>query len=131
MRKAQGALEYLIIIAAVLAIAAIVVLFLTGAFRGATGGGDLAKCRLAAANCANGISAGIYTLTTIPLKEPIYYARGCLPSCVAACADSAGYDLLVKTVQVNPTSCTTYGAGSAVACFACIQGNTQELVLEE
>jgi uncharacterized protein (UPF0333 family) len=55
MRKAQGALEYLIIIAAVLAIAAIVVLFLTGAFKGASSTGDVSKCKGAASQCATEI----------------------------------------------------------------------------
>lgn len=47
----QGALEYLIIVAAVLAIAAIVVLFLTGAFRGQQGAGNVAICKDAASRC--------------------------------------------------------------------------------
>ena len=46
----QGALEYLIIVAAVLAIAAIVVLFLTGAFQST--GGDASACKVAASTCA-------------------------------------------------------------------------------
>ncbi|MEM0372334.1 MAG: class III signal peptide-containing protein [archaeon] len=50
--KGQGSLEYLIIIAAVLAIAAIVVLFLTGAFTGARVTGDASKCKTAASQCA-------------------------------------------------------------------------------
>ena len=50
--KGQGSLEYLIIIAAVLAIAAIVVLFLTGAFTGASSTGDLSLCKDAASKCA-------------------------------------------------------------------------------
>jgi len=52
--KGQGSLEYLIIIAAVLAIAAIVVLFLTGAFK--SSGGDVAACKAAAASCANDLA---------------------------------------------------------------------------
>ena len=52
--KAQGSLEYLIIIAAVLAIAAIVVLFLTGAFKSA--GQNAAGCKQAAARCANDVA---------------------------------------------------------------------------
>ena len=51
-KAGQGSLEYLIIIAAVLAIAAIVVLFLTGAFTGATSSGDLSLCKYAASKCA-------------------------------------------------------------------------------
>ena len=48
--KGQGSLEYLIIIAAVLAIAAIVVLFLTGAFKST--GQDVSACKAAASRCA-------------------------------------------------------------------------------
>ena len=51
--KGQGALEYLIIVAAVLAIAAIVVMFLTGAFRGTQPSAVLSACRNAASQCAN------------------------------------------------------------------------------
>jgi len=113
MRKAQGALEYLIIIAAVLAIAAIVVLFLTGAFRGATGGGDLAKCRLAAANCANNIASGMYATNA-----------SCVTPCQAACADSSGYDLL-QTPKAT-ISCNAAGPGT-LACEYCIGGATNKI----
>ena len=52
-RKAQGSLEYLIIIAAVLAISAIVVLFVTGAFGGASSSKDISLCKATASNCGN------------------------------------------------------------------------------
>jgi hypothetical protein len=110
MRKAQGALEYLIIIAAVLAIAAIVVLFLTGAFRGASGGGDIAKCRLSAANCASANATGGGSVL------------GCQTSCLIACANAAGNDVMAPTVVVNAANCPTSGAGTATACTACTQG---------
>jgi len=109
MRKAQGALEYLIIIAAVLAIAAIVVLFLTGAFKGAVGGGDIAKCRLAAATCASNIASGVYTT-----------AGACTPSCIAACANAAGYDVMATGVKVTGTTCPV----GTFACLNCSAGNT-------
>ena len=48
--KAQGSLEYLIIIAAVLAIAAIVVLFLTGTLKSTDQG--VSACKAAASRCA-------------------------------------------------------------------------------
>lgn len=54
--RGQGALEYLIIVAAVLAIAAIVVLFLTGAFRGTSAGATVADCKTAAAQCATDLA---------------------------------------------------------------------------
>ena len=108
MRKAQGALEYLIIIAAVLAIAAIVVLFLTGAFKGATGGGDIAKCRLAAATCASNLASGVYASNV-----------SCVSSCQAACATSAGFDVKSGTA----ISCSATGSGT-LACELCIGGST-------
>jgi hypothetical protein len=50
--RGQGSLEYLIIIAAVLAIAAIVVLFLTGAFTSTTSTGGISVCKESASKCA-------------------------------------------------------------------------------
>jgi uncharacterized protein (UPF0333 family) len=109
MRKAQGALEYLIIIAAVLAIAAIVVLFLTGAFKGATGGGDIAKCRLAASTCASNVASGVYGTVA-----------SCQGPCIAACANSAGKDVMAPTVTISGATCPA----GALACIACALGNT-------
>ncbi len=51
--EGQGALEYLIILAAVLSIAAIVVLFLTGSFGTQKEQASLARCKQAAAQCKN------------------------------------------------------------------------------
>ncbi len=48
----QGALEYLIVIAAVLAIAAIVVLFVSGSFGVSKKGADVSACKAAAARCS-------------------------------------------------------------------------------
>ncbi len=110
MRKAQGALEYLIIIAAVLAIAAIVVLFLTGAFRGATGGGDIAKCRLAASTCASNIASGVYLNNA-----------SCVTPCIGACADASGKDVIASLITVDSTTCATTG-GTATGCVACVGG---------
>ena len=56
-RKGQGALEYLIIIAAVLAIAAVVVAFLMGAFESASS--DVEECRTAASRCGVELTAAI------------------------------------------------------------------------
>lgn len=107
MRKAQGALEYLIIIAAVLAIAAIVVLFITGAFSGASGGGDIAKCRLAAATCSQNIATGIYA-----------DGNACETSCEDACQDASGRDVMDGTA----IACD-YGGTSTEACGYCVAGN--------
>ena len=113
MRKAQGALEYLIIIAAVLAIAAIVVLFLTGAFGGARGGGDIASCRLAASTCANNLASGVYASN-----------QSCVVPCRAACANPSGNDLL--TTPAAAIVCSYNGAGT-LACEYCIGGNTAKI----
>ncbi len=51
--KHQGSLEYLIIIAAVLAVAAIVVLFLTGGLSSANRQALINNCKQAASKCAN------------------------------------------------------------------------------
>lgn len=52
MKKAQGSLEYLIIVAAVLAVAAIVVLFLTGSFGVTKAGASVSECKAAASQCS-------------------------------------------------------------------------------
>ena len=77
----QGALEYLIIVAAVLAIAAIVVLFLTGAFQSTNQ--DVTACKLAASTCgtelatSNGNAPCAYCTTDCPdTNETIKVADG-------------------------------------------------------
>ncbi len=80
--RGQGALEYLIIIAAVLGISAVVVLFVSGAFTSSTAGADIAKCRLAAANCQRDITLGLGTSCTY---------------CETSCEDPSGNDLLDKS----------------------------------
>ncbi len=117
MRKAQGALEYLIIIAAVLAIAAIVVLFLTGAFTGASGGGDLATCRLAASTCKNNLASGVYQSNA-----------SCVNSCIASCDDSRGYDVVATTTLVAGNYGTAPNwAGAATGTVSCIAGRTTDI----
>ena len=54
--RAQGALEYLIIIAAVLGIATVAVLFLTGAFSSSASSAEFSKCRTSASNCNKDIA---------------------------------------------------------------------------
>lgn len=93
--RAQGALEYLIIIAAVLGISAVVVLFVGGAFMGSSGGADLSKCRLAAANCQKDMATGLSSTC---------------PYCDTSCVDSSGKDLLDKT------------PGCGFACQQCKKG---------
>lgn len=55
--RGQGALEYLIIIAAVLAIAAIVVVVLSGAFGGGQKSATVGKLQTAASTCSKTLSA--------------------------------------------------------------------------
>ncbi len=93
--RAQGALEYLIIIAAVLGISAVVVLFVSSAFIGSSGGADISKCRLAAANCQKDLALGITTSCDY---------------CIKACTDSGGRDIL-DGVQ-----------GGGLACDQCKKG---------
>ena len=111
MRKAQGALEYLIIIAAVLAIAAIVVLFLTGAFKSSVSSGNYAVCKNQATNCNLRLSTG-GTMAS------------CQTDCINACKDTAGKDVVSTAVVVDPTSCTATGTGTAKGCTECVWGNT-------
>ena len=51
MKKAQGSLEYLIIMAAVLAIAAVVVMFIATMSEGETKSVSVASCKLEASKC--------------------------------------------------------------------------------
>lgn len=51
MKRAQGSLEYLIIIAAVIAIAAIVILFLSSALQTQADASTIGKCKQAASSC--------------------------------------------------------------------------------
>ncbi len=97
--RAQGALEYLIIIAAVLGISAVVVLFIGGTFTGSSGGADLSKCRLAAANCQKDMATGLSSTC---------------PYCDTACVDSSGKDLLSKT-QGCGTACEQCKKGSVTS----------------
>jgi len=99
MMRAQGALEYLIIIAAVLGISAVVVLFVSGAFTSSTAGADIAKCRLAAANCQRDLTLGLGT--------------SCI-QCEAACKDSAGKDLLSGIVEPCGLACTQCKQGLTI-----------------
>ncbi len=110
-RKGQGALEYLIIIAGVLAIAAIVVYFLSGATNPRQTA--FSACRNAAAQCRQA-----------KFSDPTY---DCYPDCVKACADpTTGQDLLDGTqlagVSVDDLrDCDTSGYTSAYC--ACVNGD--------
>ena len=102
MKKGQGALEYLIIIAAVLAVAAIVVYFLTGALGGQQEQASFAECKNAAAACKN-------SRLLTPMDPCI--------QCEEACIDLQGNDIITGT--------TDFGEGSAV--WYCKQGKPEEI----
>jgi len=77
--KAQGALEYLIIIAAVLGVSAIVVLFVSSVFSSQKSPISIAACKKAASECA------LYTATGV---------RTTCPDCLIACVDpTTGQDI--------------------------------------
>ena len=116
MRKAQGSLEYLIIIAAVLAIAAVVVMFLTGALGGTAKSGNIAQCKVAAASCRTDIdTAGLA-------------GASCLANCKDRCTNQAGADLLTNTVPTYVGTTNTVDgavvANQATATYQCQQGIT-------
>src|SRR3990172_3306113 len=78
MSKGQGSLEYLIIIAAVLALVSLVVLFLTGAFSQSATGAKFAECRNTALKC--------YNLHLATPTDPCTF-------CDTQCKDKAGVEL--------------------------------------
>ncbi len=84
--RAQGALEYLIIIAAVLAISSIVIFFLTGTFGGQKEQATLNDCKQAASNCK--------------VKHMNTMNPNC-PECEEACVDSvSGEPIAPDAVQL-------------------------------
>lgn len=74
----QGSLEYLIITAAVLAIAAVVILFLTGAFGQAGTGASIAACQSATSDCLNKVA-------TLGAANAVTY---CQTVCGNGCTDA-------------------------------------------
>ena len=94
MKKAQGSLEYLIIIAAVLAIAAIVVLFLTGAFKSTNK--QITQCKTAAASCATQLATS--KLAELNGVEVCDYSENspCYKSCVVN-----GKDVVTGSTDTN------------------------------
>jgi|GEM_PF-5142173 len=106
LNRGQGSLEYLIIIAAVLAIAAIVVLFLTGAFK-QTGAG-VSACKQAASRCNT---------------EQATSTGAVCDYCVSACND--------PTAAMNATGYTADTEGGVVvntsAYKACIAGDPEAI----
>lgn len=101
-QRGQGSLEYLIIIAAVLAIAAIVVLFLTGAFSGARSTGDAAACKNIASNCATqtATSAGFECATMCNVDvctgDGVQVSTGCTYATAAEACEDGRPDCIVS-----------------------------------
>jgi hypothetical protein len=93
--RAQGALEYLIIMVAVLSVSAVVVSFLAGAFTSSSGGADLTKCKLATAQCKKDVTMG--------LTNTCDY-------CEDSCVDAQGNDIISGLPGCND------------ACLLCKQG---------
>lgn len=98
MTKAQGALEYLIIIAAVLGISAVVVLFVTGVFTGSSSGAGISGCRMAASNCGKDLTLGVGTSCQY---------------CEAACKDATGKEVIAGAI----TACKAGRVSSIAAGF--------------
>jgi len=109
--KGQGSLEYLIIIAAVLAIAAIVVLFLTGAFTGASSTGDISNCKTAAAQCATEIATSASQVCSALQGS----------TCYDACAINATH-----SIGIGIGYTTTYPNNSSLV--ACINGEPDKII---
>lgn len=96
--KGQGSLEYLIIIGAVIAVAAVVVLFTSGAFGSI--GANVSGCKAAASSCA--------------AKLATSQAPPC-PMCDTGCVDSSGKDVMSKTT------------GCGGACILCKMGAANKI----
>lgn len=93
MAKTQGALEYLIIIAAVLGIAAVSVLFLTSTSAAAKSPASISACRVAASNCGLRTATGVTT--------------SC-PECDIACKDLAtGQEVFIGAATACKAGRTT------------------------
>ena len=104
MKRGQGSLEYLIIIAAVLAIAAIVVLFLTGAFSGASSTGDLSLCKDTASKCATELATSASVMCSVTMCESSCNAAGINVTFSGTCPST--YDEGVNT-NIPITNATT------------------------
>jgi len=110
MAKAQGALEYLIIIAAVLGISAVVVLFVTGAFTGSSSGASISGCRMAASNCGKDLTLGIstscqYCETACKDATGKEVIAGAITACKAGRVSSIAAGLNLTVGLVNDSAC--------------------------
>jgi uncharacterized protein (UPF0333 family) len=106
--RAQGSLEYLIIVAAVLAIGAIVILFLTQSASSGSTSALVAECQSAASKCAT-------TMMTSGLAD-----CSALTTC-NACNTSA---VTALSGKITTTDTSVY----ATAYDACIVGATNAII---
>jgi hypothetical protein len=103
--RGQGALEYLIIIAAVLGISAIVVLFVSGTFSIGSTSANAALCKQATASCNNKLVTGI--------------SASC-PECEEACIDQiTRKDIIGGTIECG------------VGCLSCKKGKFYDITRGE
>jgi hypothetical protein len=84
MERAQGSLEYLVIIAAVLGISAVIILFMTGVFSGQSSTANFSLCKQAAVNC----KASKMVSPSDPCNQ-----------CSTSCVDSAGKELIMGAIS--------------------------------
>ncbi|MBI4214472.1 class III signal peptide-containing protein [archaeon] len=110
--KAQGSLEYLILIAVVLAVAAFVVLFVTGAFGGQQSSALLGNCRQAASTCK-----------LFLLSSPNDPCVMCREQCQNP---STGLDLIKPSLNLRVSDCVK---GDGSACGFCKAGDPAGIVL--
>lgn len=116
MKRGQGALEYLIIIAAVLAIAAVVVMFLTGALGGQRGAAGLGICKATAASCKT--------------QKETAAGVNCTSMCAESCVDpTTAMDVMNPSVA-GTDACSDDPASlykDNTGCGLCIQGKVVEI----
>ncbi|MFH0986806.1 MAG: carboxypeptidase-like regulatory domain-containing protein [Candidatus Micrarchaeota archaeon] len=101
-KKAQGSLEYLIILAAVIAVAALVVLFLTGASSTGTRIGDITLCKDASSKCA-------VEIATSPGAPCSYCDEECPSGYIDECKAGAPGDVFYCEAGMACVESTSYG----------------------
>ena len=121
--NAQGSLEYLIIIAAVLAIAALVILFVTGSFGASKSSADISKCKAAASKC------GVEKATS--QQAPCTYCESACPKplwdeCKQGEAASISSIECKKTSECNQKACNLVSCTSDGYCeYTAVENGTE------
>lgn len=111
--KAQTTLEYLILIAAVVAVAAIVLMFGFSIFGGQSDTVVIANCRNAADSCK--LNLQLYSGT-----------YNCSSLCTSNCLSRDGKDVLIKKVTNCEPATVELFDGSA--CGYCMVGNKAPII---